>query len=466
MEEKKKPIVSSEELEQMTAETVSGEGGEFWGEHHHHHHHHHHSHSHSHSHRGHSRHRTRHKIGRSKGRKSQKNGKVAAFFKQHRSVLVNIASCTVSVLLLILFACTNDIGFKGDVEKDTSLEITQSSIKVESTVYLDEIPLVTQAVLKYLEPDSPTTARDVYRAYNGYNQQLGVGLPVKYSYRVSGIPVGVSVENALLEICDNDSFDDATQYNLDTRGDDIEIYHLIPGTKYHYRLVLTLNSGTAITTLGDFTTKESPRILSIDGVVNVRDIGGWNTDSGKKINYGLLYRGSELDGAVEQSYLITERGLHDMISVLGVRYDMDLRGSHESDADPLGANVLHKFYGIPMYSEILAEGEREKLRDIFSDLANREHYPMYLHCTYGADRTGTICYLLCALLGVSDENLRHDYELTAFTGSYVNIEDFSAFITRISMLEGANTKEKVENYLLSIGVTAEEIETIRNIFLG
>ena len=88
-----------------------------------------------------------------------------------------------------------------------------------------------------------------------------------------------------------------------------------------------------------------------------------------------------------------------------------------------------------------------------------------MHCTYGVDRTGTVCYLLEALLGVSDEDLKREYELSAFTSSYVNSEEFASFRTRISMLEGNNTCEKVEGYLLSIGVTAEEITSIRSIFL-
>ena len=32
-------------------------------------------------------------------------------------------------------------------------------------------------------------------------------------------------------------------------------------------------------------------------------------------------------------------------------------------------------------------------------------YPIYMHCTYGMDRTGTMCYLLGALLGMSEEDI-------------------------------------------------------------
>ena len=38
------------------------------------------------------------------------------------------------------------------------------------------------------------------------------------------------------------------------------------------------------------------RIIKISGVNNVRDIGGWTTSDGKRVRYGLIIRGGELDG--------------------------------------------------------------------------------------------------------------------------------------------------------------------------
>jgi hypothetical protein len=89
-----------------------------------------------------------------------------------------------------------------------------------------------------------------------------------------------------------------------------------------------------------------------------------------------------------------------------------------------------------------------------------------MHCTHGKDRTGTVCYLLEALLGVSDSDLRKDYELSVFTYSKLDFEEFAVFVDRIDRMEGARTQEKVEGYLLSVGVTADEIASIRSIYLG
>ncbi len=285
-----------------------------------------------------------------------------------------------------------------------------------------------------------------------------------FTFRVSGLPGGVTALSATLDISENDDYRDARTYKLDLEASELEIYNLKTGTSYYYKVTLTLDNGVILGTNGTFSTEQSPRILNIDGAVNVRDIGGLQTADGKTVKRGLFYRGSELDGAVVREYKITDRGLQQMIGELGVRFDMDLRSSYSNKegTDALGKNVLHKYYGTGMYSEIF--NNEQQLREIFSDLSNSDNYPIYVHCTYGRDRTGTVCYLLEALLGLSDEDLEKEYEISAFTDSYVNTPEFNAFAESINSMQGDSTQEKVENYLLSIGVTAENIADIRRIF--
>ena len=41
---------------------------------------------------------------------------------------------------------------------------------------------------------------------------------------------------------------------------------------------------------------------------------------------------------------------------------------------------------------------------------------IFFHCRIGADRTGTMAYILEGLLGVPEEERLQDYELTVFSG--------------------------------------------------
>lgn len=464
-----KPDNDVSEMEKKENSSSSSDSHIHHSSHHSHHGHYHHS-SHRHSDRyKHSSGRHKHKRRRRRSSHdsdgTRKESKFKKFLKKYKSIIINVFACVICIFLLILLALSHDANTP-DSKDDVGADITNYSIVIESSIYTDEIPLVPASVLAYMDESNVKDAKTVFKEYGGNKEKQNVGLPVKYYYRISGIPAGVSVKSAKLLVSENENMENALSYNADLQAQSVDICHLIPGTKYYYELQITLSTGNTVKTSGDFVTKDSPRILYIDGILNVRDIGGWKTADGKTIKYGLLYRGSELDGSVEPTYLLTERGLHDMISVLGIRYDMDLRLASDRKYNALGANVAYKNYGASMYAYIFDESNSETTREIFSDLADPDKYPMYLHCTYGQDRTGTVCYLLEGLLGVSDADLKKDYELTAFTGFALTPEEFAVFVDRVNSLDGNTTAEKIEGYLLSIGVTAEEIASIRDIFLG
>lgn len=93
---------------------------------------------------------------------------------------------------------------------------------------------------------------------------------------------------------------------------------------------------------------------------------------------------------------------------------------------------------------------------------------MYLHCTYGADRTGTICFLLEGILNLPEEMMQRDYQLTGyFLSSFAGSSSFNSIYGGVEGYAGNTIQEKIVNYLTSpeVGVTMEQIESIRNIFL-
>lgn len=426
------------------------------GHHSHHHsphHHHHHSHGH-HSHRHHSR---RHK----------KENKVISFIKKHRSALIN--TCIVFSIMVIVFCVI--FWKEKDIAKDpytSDYDKTTGYVQIETSVYSDDISIANNALTKYMN-SKDLTVNSVYKEYRGYENRLDTAMPVRFSYDVTGIPEGVSVKSAELEVSETSSYTDPQKIKLDGKSDAVDIYLLKSGAKYYYRLNLTLTDGSQTGSCGSFKTEASPRFMNVSGAYNMRDIGGWTTVLGKKIKQGLLYRGTEIDGAVESKYCLTDEGIDQMKSVLKIKTDMDLRTKSETldGKDVLGDDVDHTYYGVAMYEDIFKVENYESMRKVFSDLADESNYPVYTHCTYGRDRTGTVCYLLEALLGLSDDDLRREYELSAFNDSYVDLESFAGFTKTVELqLEGATTQEKVENYLLSVGVTADEIASIRRIFLG
>ena len=75
--------------------------------------------------------------------------------------------------------------------------------------------------------------------------------------------------------------------------------------------------------------------------------------------------------------------------------------------------------------------------------------------------------MLEALLGVSDEDLLKEYELSlTYYGQRLSLESINGLAAQIQQYPGKSTQEKVENYLLSVGVTQETLQSIRDILLS
>jgi hypothetical protein len=74
-------------------------------------------------------------------------------------------------------------------------------------------------------------------------------------------------------------------------------------------------------------------------------------------------------------------------------------------------------------------------------------------------------FVLEALLGLSEADALLEYELSSMYAEIINRNFLKENIKAFYVYPGNTIREKAENYLLSIGVTEEEIETIRAIFL-
>ena len=210
------------------------------------------------------------------------------------------------------------------------------------------------------------------------------------------------------------------------------------------------------------------RLVTIDGAQNTRDIGGVVTLDGRTVKTRMLVRGTELDGLGDARFCIDEAARDAAMETFGFVCDFDLRAAElDGYVSPLGTEVTHTFFAAPMYEEVFEEDGKAALRRMFTALADEANYPMYLHCTYGADRTGTLVFLLQGVLGVSQEEMLREYRLTARTfPAYLTNGDLQPLLDGLSAYEGETLGERIETFLVTdVGVTAEELESIRAILL-
>lgn len=259
---------------------------------------------------------------------------------------------------------------------------------------------------------------------------------------------------------------DGRSYRLDPGENSLEIWNLETNRTYQYSVTATKGDETR-TVSPSFQTADTNRFLSLTGVRNVRDIGGCRTQNGNRIAEGMIIRGGEIDGLMEPDYKLEHP---EEAAAFRFRYDFDLRPEIQIDGayfSPLGASVGHKFYSSPMYGEIFQEQNFPALRQIFSDLADPDKYPMYLHCTYGADRTGTIVFLLQGILGVSEKNMRQEYALTGFSISgYETCAHLERICNGLDVYPGKTINEKIESFLVNtVGVPRTNLASIRSILL-
>lgn len=296
-------------------------------------------------------------------------------------------------------------------------------------------------------------------------------------------PVGLKLAKALIEagilyVSEWNDYTDALTMSVARGTDSVAIYNLIPGKTYNWKIT----GASGVLESGQFKTTGNVRMLKIDGIFNVRDMGGWTGLNGYPLRYGEIIRGSRLNVNNKSTLIITQSGIDELRRV-GVRAELDMRNSSNA------ANATTSFLGsdIPIYNVNNAYNSRiatfanapqsiEGVRKLIEWL--KAGKPVYLHCSVGADRTGTVAFLVGALCGMSEDALCKDFELTSFSADAITNErtgntnevlvrqrnyagrlddndnpdsyKFASMIDKVKSFPGATMQEKVY-YHLSTG---------------
>jgi len=273
---------------------------------------------------------------------------------------------------------------------------------------------------------------------------------------------------------DNREFRKAYIITTDKSSLTDEVGFFTPGKTYYW-FVYGHDSQTS-STVDSFTVLDRPvRFLTAGGVTNMRDMGGYLTEDGYRVKYGMVYRGGSLD---EYHSHIDDKARM-VFSYLGMKSEIELRGEaiHPYTGwDEYNPNVFC-VRGVG-YVPVLDLDEEQKVQHkaAFEAMANEENYPFYFHCSAGADRTGSFGYLLGGLLGIPYEDLRRDYELSSF--SEVGLRTADLFLkesfdemNRLMLSRfgdgSGNLQTAVTRFLTGyIGVSASVVEKIRSLMLS
>ncbi|KAJ6488237.1 protein-tyrosine phosphatase-like protein [Mycena vitilis] len=200
----------------------------------------------------------------------------------------------------------------------------------------------------------------------------------------------------------------------------------------------------------------SPPFVVVEGVINVRTIGGYRTDPSHIVNPELVFRSGEVSS-------ITETGQNELLA-LGIRRVFDLRTNLEINSyktaspdipgiefvhlpvgkeDPWDAGTIGKRLQGYQENELEAfvTDARETLEigavafeAIFRHFLERPGEACLFHCTAGKDRTGLIAALILMLLGVDDADIAKDYALTT-VGLQPALEKFAARMQSIPVFQ-------------------------------
>lgn len=179
------------------------------------------------------------------------------------------------------------------------------------------------------------------------------------------------------------------------------------------------------------------RVIKLQGSQNFRDLGGYQTEDGRKVKWGRVFRSDALARLTDADY--------EALAALKIRTLCDLRSRAERDREPTrwkgqAPETLLLEMGVsdnpnqdpatafmqPILSgKATPEATAALMRDLMGQMPAKEGKqagqvyrrliasgePLLFHCTAGKDRTGFTAAMLLTMLGVKKEQVKEDYLL-------------------------------------------------------
>ena len=294
-----------------------------------------------------------------------------------------------------------------------------------------------------------------------------------------GVPVPAArVKNAVVQFGLKSDLSDAQSRKVLDGSDMAYMPNLIPGKTYYYKVL----AGSEVLNQGKFLVEGPVRMIYAPSISNIRDLGGWSVQDGMQVRYGLIFRGGEANGL----HSSVEEDRQTLID-LGVGAEVDLRSDNNYDSGngevgtcAFGFNKDNDYF-YSMYcqdskaSNLTNATSIKRFKGWFEFILNHinEDKAVYFHCVWGADRTGLTAVLLQGLLGLSQEQMNLDYELTSLSFAGLRPKsgtsgygDHQEIIEKIKTYSGSTLRDKFDTYWTSVvGIKQAQIEEFRSIML-
>ncbi len=222
------------------------------------------------------------------------------------------------------------------------------------------------------------------------------------------------------------------------------------------------------------------RIIPMSGVKNFRDMGGYSSADGRTMQWGRLFRSGHLAEMTEVCG--TEILARDIETVIDFRSDAEkvrhpvqwpFGWAPEYHPTPIGGNAaawVKELYDQLAKTDFPAQALRQQfilafktipidnqqgLKTFFDITADpRSGRALLFHCTAGKDRTGIAGALLMKALGISEDQIMHDFLLT---NDAVDLDSTSATIAEWLSRKAGQTI-KPSDVLPLVGVEADFLE--------
>ena len=265
--------------------------------------------------------------------------------------------------------------------------------------------------------------------------------------------------------------------------------------KWSVACLLLLVAMVSIACMAEKMTQSTPedtdsrRHIKLDGQDNFRDLGGYQTQDGRHVKWGVIYRAGQLSKLSDAD--ITR------LKELGIRTVIDFRGDDElqsrgidrlppdtrfihlpieigsllrmerqavtSPSDAKDGSVSPGTISIEVMTERIMLEHANVYTTLIRELADAQNRPLLFHCTAGKDRTGVGGAVVLTLLGVPWETVREDYLLSNFYRREENQRELENLRAGMAKSRGIPLEEvDISSYEPMYVVSAEYIDAARD----